>query len=133
MMASLNLQLSLFKVTSSECSRDEPFIVYENTFATEDECITLCRTFSTIPSVGCTFASWEDLGAFGDCILYKEPFADFISHCNQISGPPDISGCSVENPEENSCDIFRYFGNSARVQLLDCFLQKNRSIYNYYI
>ena len=116
---------SLLKVTSSECSRDEPFIVYENTFATEEECITLCQAFATIPSVGCTFASWEDLGAFGDCILYNEPFADFISHCNQLSGPPDISDCSVENPEENSCDIFRYFGNNARVQLLDCFFKKS--------
>ena len=100
---------SLIKVTSSECSRDEPFIVEERTFASEEECVALCQAFTSIPSLGCTFAAWEDLGAFGTCILYKEPFADYISHCQQLSGPPDTSGCSVENPEENSCDVIRFF------------------------
>ena len=100
---------SLIKVTSSECSRDEPFIVEERTFASEEECVALCQAFTSIPSLGCTFAAWEDLGAFGTCILYKEPFADYISHCQQLSGPPDTSGCSVETPEENSCDVIRFF------------------------
>ena len=72
--------------------------------------MTLCQTYASVPSLGCTFASWEDIGIFKTCTLYKEPFASYLSHCHQLSGPPDTSGCSVENPEENSCDIIRYFG-----------------------
>ena len=45
----------------------------------------------------------------GTCVLYIESFAKFISHCQLLSGPPDVSGCSVDEPEENSCDGIRFF------------------------
>ena len=100
---------SVLKVTSSECSRDGPFVVFEDKLETKEECVSLCKVYADISTYGCTFSAWEDLGVLGNCILYKETFADYLSHCKQISGPPDTSGCSVETPEENSCDIIRYF------------------------
>ena len=68
---------------------------------------------STIPTVGCTFAAWEASPVFGGtCTLYKEAFADYISHCQLLAGPPDISDCSVDKPEENSCDGIRCFNQA---------------------
>ena len=103
--------LSLSKVTSSECSRDEALISYEGALENEEACIALCQTYSSVPTLGCTFASWESLGPFGNCILYKSPetFASYISHCNKLSGPKNVSGCSVETPEDSTCDVIRYF------------------------
>jgi len=95
------------QVTSSECSRDQPFIVYENQHESEEECISICHTFAAIPTMGCTFAAWKPGVVLGTCTLYNEPFADYIANCQLLAGPPDISRCSVENPEENSCDVIR--------------------------
>ena len=96
------------KVASSECSRDESFIVFEEQLETEDECTSICQNFASIPAIGCSFAAWEEGPLMGTCVLYKEAFADYIAHCQLLSGPPDISGCSVDNPEENSCHGVRY-------------------------
>jgi len=98
------------QVTSSECSRDEALISYEGSLENEELCIALCQTYSSVPTLGCTFASWESLdGPFGHCILYKSPetFASYISHCNKLSGPKNVSGCSVETPEDSTCDVIR--------------------------
>ena len=43
----------------------------------------------------------------GTCVLYNEPFADYLANCERLSGPPDVSGCSVDSPEESSCDGVR--------------------------
>ena len=101
--------ISPSKVTSSECSRDQPSIVFEDQLETEEECVSLCQTYANIPVIGCTFAAWEAGLVLGTCTLYKEPFANYIAHCQLLSGPPDISGCSVDHPEENSCDGIRFF------------------------
>ena len=75
---------------------------------TEQECIAICQTYSAISAFGCSFAAWEASGASGGmCILYKETFAKYIAHCQLLSGPPDIAGCSVDDPEENSCHGIR--------------------------
>ena len=69
--------------------------------------------------MGCNFAAWEPgflLG--GTCTLYKEAFADYISHCQLLAGPPDISDCSVDNPEENSCEGIRFLDQA----LVDSFV-----------
>ena len=95
------------KVTSSDCSRDQPFIVFEDQLESEEECVSICQVYANIPTMGCTFAAWEPGVVLGTCILYKESFADYIANCQELAGPPDISGCSVENPAENSCDIIR--------------------------
>ena len=77
---------------------------------TEEECISFCQTYSAIPALGCTFAAWEaSSGASGGmCTLYKETFAMYIGHCQLLSGPPDIAGCSVDDPDENSCHGIRF-------------------------
>ena len=95
-------------MASSECSRDEPYIVFEDQLETEDECISICQNFAAIPAIGCTFAAWEDRPLMGSCVLYKEAFADYLAHCQLLSGPPDVSDCPVENPEENSCNGIRF-------------------------
>jgi len=96
------------QVASSECSRDQPDIVDEFHLATEEECVAICQTFAAVPDIGCTFAAWEAGGVSGGlCTLYKETFANYIGHCQLLSGPPDIVGCSVDDPEENSCHGIR--------------------------
>ena len=66
----------------------------------------MCNINTSKPALGgCSFAAWKVRG--GTCTLYNEPFANYISHCQQLCGPPDISGCSVDHPEENSCDGIR--------------------------
>ena len=39
----------------------------------------------------------------GTCVLYNEAFSDYLANCRLHSGPPDVSGCAVDDPEENSC------------------------------
>ena len=90
------------KVSSSECSRDQPSIVFEDQLETEKECVALCQTYASISVIGCTFAAWEAGVVLGKCTLYKEPFANFLAHCQLLAGPPDVSGCSVDHPAENS-------------------------------
>ena len=97
------------KVASSECSRDQPDIVDEFHLDTEEECITICQTFAAVPDIGCAFAAWDASGVSGGmCTLYKETFAMYIGHCQLLSGPPDTAGCSVDDPEENSCHGIRF-------------------------
>ena len=43
----------------------------------------------------------------GKCVLYKEAIAGYFANCQLISGPPDVSGCAVDDPEEHSCDGMR--------------------------
>ena len=97
-----------FQVSSSECSRDQPSIVFEDQLETEEECVTLCQTYASISVIGCTFAAWEAGVVLGKCTLYKEPFANYLAHCQLLAGPPDVSGCSVDHPAENSCDGIRF-------------------------
>ena len=94
--------LFLLQVSSSECSRDQPAIVFEDQLETEQECVALCQTYASISVIGCTFAAWEAGVVLGKCTLYKEPFANFLAHCQLLAGPPDVSGCSVDHPAENS-------------------------------
>ena len=97
----------IVQVASSGCSKDEPFIVFEEQLATEPQCADLCQSYSSTV-IGCSFAMWvKTQGLGGKCVLYKEPFANYLAHCKQLSGPPDISGCSVDQPEESSCDGLR--------------------------
>ena len=85
----------------------------------EEQCIAICQTYSPIADVGCTFAAWEASAVFGGtCTLYKEAFADYISHCQLLAGPPDISDCSVDNPEENSCHGIRCLDQALWILLL---------------
>ena len=93
------------QVASSECSRDQPQIVFEEQLESEEECLGICEIFAPVP--GCSFAAWTKGPVLGKCTLYKESFADYIGHCRQLSGPPDVSGCSVEDPKESSCDGVR--------------------------
>ena len=80
----------------------------ERQLENEQQCIDLCEAFSFISAYGCSFAMWKETpGLGGKCVLYSEPFADYLRHCEQLSGPPDISGCSVDDPEESSCDGIR--------------------------
>merc|ERR1712012_492132 len=95
------------EVSSSECSRDQPAIVFEDQLETEEECVTLCQTYASISVIGCTFAAWDAGVVLGKCTLYKEPFANYLAHCQLLAGPPDVSGCSVDHPAENSCDGIR--------------------------
>ena len=95
-------------MSSSECSRDQPSIVFEDQLETEKECVALCQTYASISVIGCTFAAWEAGVVLGKCTLYKEPFANFLAHCQLLAGPPDVSGCSVDHPAENSCDGIRF-------------------------
>ena len=97
-------------MSSSECSRDQPSIVFEDQVETEKECVALCQTYASISVIGCTFAAWEAGVVLGKCTLYKEPFANFLAHCQLLAGPPDVSGCSVDHPAENSCDGIRFLG-----------------------
>ena len=41
----------------------------------------------------------------------------YIGHCQLLSGPPDIAGCAVDDPEENSCHGIRCLDKD----LADCF------------
>ena len=75
------------KVTSSECSRDGPFIVFEGPLEHEEDCRTLCQTYANIPALGgCTFAAWKAGSVLGTCLLYNEPFADYIANCFLLAG-----------------------------------------------
>ena len=97
-----------FQVASSGCSRDEPFIIEEFQLENEGQCRDICESFAEIGALGCSFSMWEEKSVLGGkCTLYREPFADYIAHCKQLSGPPDISGCSVEDPVESSCEGVR--------------------------
>ena len=96
----------LQKVASSECSEDRPSIVFEDQLATEEECINFCQTFAA-SALGCSFAAWTGSSLGGKCVLYNEAFADFIANCELLSGPPDLSGCPVDDPTESSCDGVR--------------------------
>ena len=71
------------KVTSSECSRDQPFIVFEDQLESEEECVSICQNFANIPTVGCTFAAWQAGVVLGTCILYKETFAEYLAPENK--------------------------------------------------
>jgi len=71
--------------------------------ASEQDCVDLCNVYANIASLECTFAAWEKKTLMGTCHLYNEPFSTYLSHCDVISGPPDVSGCLVEHPDENSC------------------------------
>ena len=83
------LSHSLPKVTSSECDRDGPFIVFEDKLESEEQCTSLCQTYANIPLLGgCTFAAWKAGSVLGTCILYNEPFADYIANCMLLAGPP---------------------------------------------
>ena len=44
----------------------------------------------------------------GTCVLYNEAFSDYLANCQLLSGPPDVSGCAVNDPEENSCAGMRW-------------------------
>ena len=82
--------------------------MFEGQLETEEQCVSICQTYAAIPVMGCTFAAWEASWFLGGiCTLYKEAFADYISHCQLLAGPPDISDCSVDNPEDNSCQGIR--------------------------
>ena len=83
--------------------------MFEDQLEREEECVSICQNFANIPTVGCTFAAWQAGVVLGTCILYKEAFAEYLAHCQLLSGPPDTSECSVENPEDNTCDGIRYF------------------------
>ena len=95
-------------MSSSECSRDQPAIVFEDQLETEEECVALCQTYASISVIGCTFAAWEAGVVLGKCTLYKESFANYLAHCQLLAGPPDVAGCSVDHPAENSCDGIRF-------------------------
>jgi len=95
------------EVASSRCDKDDSQLVFESQLSSEQECTDLCQVFSTTTK-GCTFAAWSPeppLG--GKCLLYKEEFADYLAHCEVLSGPPDVSGCHVDDPPESSCDGVR--------------------------
>ena len=99
-----NIELSIHqKVASTECDPDQPSIVWEEPMASEQDCVDLCNVYANIASLECTFAAWEKKTLMGTCHLYNEPFSTYLSHCAVISGPPDVSGCLVEHPDENSC------------------------------
>ena len=114
------------KVASTECSEDEPFQVYKNYLGDEAQCVDICETYANIQDIGCTFSRWIkgqvgysqkialivcDVFPFestnqvsgGLCILYNEAFSDYLANCQLLSGPPDVSDCPVDHPEENSC------------------------------
>ena len=101
---STNIESAMLqKVASTECDPDQPSIVWEEPMASEQDCVDLCNVYANIASLECTFAAWEKKTLMGTCHLYNEPFSTYLSHCDVISGPPDVSGCLVEHPDENSC------------------------------
>ena len=64
------------QVTSSQCSEDAPFM--EGFGAeTEAQCRALCDAHSLLPALGCTFYAWTP-GEALNCLLYTEPFAQFL-------------------------------------------------------
>ena len=60
-------------MSSSECSRDQPSIVFEDQLETEEECVTLCQTYASISVIGCTFAAWEAGVVLGKCTRNPSP------------------------------------------------------------
>jgi len=94
------------EVASSECSKDQPSVVFEDQLASEQECVNFCKTFAA-SALGCSFAAWTKGALGGKCVLYNEDFAEYIGHCELLSGPPDVSGCPVDDPSEGSCDGIR--------------------------
>ena len=97
----------LGKVASSECSRDQPFIVFEEQLENEAECTQMCENYASVSALGCSFAAWTQGPILGKCILYNEDFADYLANCQLLSGPPDVSGCPVDHPTEGSCEVVR--------------------------
>ena len=88
---------------------DETFIVLELHLDSEVQCVAFCNTFAT-QGGECTFTAWTSGNTVSaNCVLYKEPFRKFLSHCDLIGGPKHLSatGCNVANPEDHSCDVFR--------------------------
>jgi len=108
LLSSASAALPCAEVASSRCDRDDSQLVFESQLSSEQECIDLCQVFSTTTK-GCSFAAWTPeppLG--GKCLLYREKFADYLAHCEVLSGPPDVSGCHVDDPPESSCDGVRW-------------------------
>ena len=90
------------KVTSTECARDSPEILFEDRTENKDQCSDLCTAFSF---KDCTFSAWypDD----GTCLLYKEPFWRYIGNCDLLAGPLHLADCNVTLPEDYSCDGVR--------------------------
>ena len=89
------------QVTSSEC---QPASNTELHVTSETECRSLCDAYASTV-LGCTFAAWA--GPASPCRLYTLPFWQFLTGCKALGGPPDLTGCHVEHPEDNTCDVIR--------------------------
>ena len=35
-------------------------------------------------------------------------FSDYLNGCKLLGGPPNLAGCDVGHPEDNTCDAVRY-------------------------
>ena len=55
----------------------------------------------------CSVMIKSNIKVLGTCLLYNEAFSDYLGNCQLLSGPPDVSGCPVDDPEENSCGGMR--------------------------
>jgi len=96
----------------SECTGDLN-AVYLQLNTDRDKCQQYCAL-----EEDCKFYRYTDQPFQGvNCLLYKEPFNTYISHCNLRSGPKDPTPNCL-TPNEDTCDVVNsgkciYFGTTA--------------------
>ena len=93
------------QVTSSECELAANIGLH---VPSEADCRVMCDAYAS-SGLGCSFMAWFESPG-NNCLLYTVPFWQFLSSCNVIAGPRDLTGCDVEHPEDNTCDAVRYLG-----------------------
>ena len=93
-------------MTSSGCQPDQAFLVL--LLESEEQCSNYCDVYAD-NGLGCTFSAWTPRDD-ANCLLFDQSFGEFLSHCDRIGGARNISstGCDVDNPEDHSCDGFRW-------------------------
>ena len=90
-------------MTSSECELATNVGFHLDSKA---DCLGLCDVYAS-NGLGCTFAAWVESGSL-NCRLYSLPFWKYLKSCKKLGGPPDLTGCHVDHPEDNTCDAVRY-------------------------
>ena len=99
------------QVTSSECNPAPNTGFHLNS---KTDCLAMCDAYAS-SGLGCRFAAWVE-SASDNCLLYSLDFSTFLGGCRVLGGPPTStsttpSGCDVEYPDDNTCDVVRYLSN----------------------
>ena len=91
-------------MTSSECEIASEIGL---NVPSEADCRDVCDVYASA-GLGCSFAAWDESAFSDNCLLYTLPFWQFLKSCKKLGGPPNLTGCDVEHPEDNTCDAVRY-------------------------